>query len=321
MGYYALLKMKRRKLHMKFVLDLVRGGVIGLANIIPGVSGGTMMVSMGIYDTLIYCINHLFSDFKKSIKTLLPYLIGMIVFIALGAIGLKAAFAKYPLPTNALFIGLIIGSVPLILKLMGKEKTGVRGILAFAVMFAVVIVLKAIEANNTAQIETLDLWMIVKLFLMGSMCSAAMVVPGVSGSMLLKTLGYYDTVVTKGIPDLLHALTAGDWSAVGHNVGILLPFGIGIIVGILAIAKLISFLLKKWKGITYCAILGMVAASPAAIMMDPGVYVTQKTVEGVTETVSAVTPVTIAVSVVCLALGIFIAMKLGGEPENPEQAA
>ena len=67
--------------------QLLRGIVIGVANIIPGVSGGTMMVSMGIYDTLIHCITHLFKEFKKSILTLLPYIIGMVV----GIIGLSFA--------------------------------------------------------------------------------------------------------------------------------------------------------------------------------------------------------------------------------------
>ena len=66
---------------MKFVLEMLRGMVIGLANIIPGVSGGTMMVSMGIYDTLIHCITHLFKEFKKSILTLLPYAVGMVLAI------------------------------------------------------------------------------------------------------------------------------------------------------------------------------------------------------------------------------------------------
>ena len=98
---------------MKWFLDVLKGMVIGLANVIPGVSGGTMMVSMGIYDTLIWCINNLFKKFKKCIVTLLPYGIGMILAIALGAIGLKIAFAEFPLPTNALFIGLILGSLQL----------------------------------------------------------------------------------------------------------------------------------------------------------------------------------------------------------------
>ena len=103
---------------MKWFLDVLRGMVIGLANVIPGVSGGTMMVSMGIYDKLIYSINNLFKKFKECFKILLPYLVGMLLAIVLGAFALKAAFKNYPLPTNALFIGLILGSLPFILKEM-----------------------------------------------------------------------------------------------------------------------------------------------------------------------------------------------------------
>ena len=89
---------------MKAFFDILRGVVIGLANIIPGVSGGTMMVSMGIYDTIIGCINSLFKDFKRCIKTLWPYALGMV----LGILGLAKLITfllgTYPLPTNMAFI-------------------------------------------------------------------------------------------------------------------------------------------------------------------------------------------------------------------------
>ena len=97
-------------------MDILRGIVIGLANVIPGVSGGTMMVSMGIYNKLIYSINNIRRKFKECIKILLPYLIGMLAGIILGSVVLNVAFEKYPLPTNTLFIGLIMGSIPVILK-------------------------------------------------------------------------------------------------------------------------------------------------------------------------------------------------------------
>ena len=94
---------------MKHVRDILRGVVIGVANIIPGVSGGTMMVSMGIYDTLIGCINNLFKDLKGCLNILWPYALGM----ALGIIGLAKlltlALASFPLETNLAFIGLILG--------------------------------------------------------------------------------------------------------------------------------------------------------------------------------------------------------------------
>ena len=286
---------------MKWFLDVLKGMVIGLANVIPGVSGGTMMVSMGIYDTLIWCINNLFKKFKKCIVTLLPYGIGMILAIALGAIGLKIAFAEFPLPTNALFIGLILGSLPFILKEMRGEKIGWQGILIFVALFALVVVLKVIEKDNTAVI-TLDILTVIKLFFLGAIASATMVIPGVSGSMILKTLGYYNPIVTGAIPDLLHGVTSGQWGAVGHNLGILLPFALGIVFGIFAIAKLIDILLRKWKGWTYCGILGMVVASPVVILMDSSIY-------------AGFNVWILIASLVCLAGGVLIALKLGGDPE------
>ena len=287
---------------MKWFLDVLRGMVIGLANVIPGVSGGTMMVSMGIYDKLIWSINHLFKQFKKCLTILFPYAVGMVLAVLLGAVGLKIAFAKFPLPTNTLFIGLILGSLPFILKEMKGENIGWQGILVFVLFFALVVVLKVIEKETSTEIQ-LSVLEILKLFLLGAIASATMVIPGVSGSMMLKTLGYYEPIVTGAIPALMKGVTSGDWAMVGHNVGVLLPFGLGIVFGIFAIAKLIEFLMKKWKGRTYCAILGMVAASPVVILMDPGLY------EGLNVWI-------IVAAVVTLAAGVFCALKLGGEPEK-----
>ncbi len=286
---------------MKLILDILRGMIIGLANLIPGVSGGTMMVAMGIYDTLIHCINNLFREFKKSVLTLLPYAVGMVAAIALGAFGLKAAFGNWPLPTNFLFIGLILGSVPMILKQIRGEKIGPAGGIAFVLFFSLVVVLKAIEGENRAALGT-DFLSIVKYLLLGGLSSSTMVIPGVSGSMLLKTLGYYEPIVTETLTGFLSALMKGDWAVVGHGVLILLPFLVGIVVGIFAIAKLIGMLLKKWKGPTYCAILGMVTASPVAILMDRGIY-----------TKGTGLPVILACAVT-FAAGLAVALILGREP-------
>ena len=298
---------------MKWFLDVLRGAVIGLANVIPGVSGGTMMVSMGIYDKLIYSINNLFKKFKECFKILLPYLLGMVIAIVIGAFTLKKAFAEYPLPTNALFIGLILGSLPIILKQMKGEKIGWQGILIFALFFAVVVVLKVIEADNRTTVS-LNVGTVLLMIVLGAICSAAMVIPGVSGSMILKTLGYYEPVVTEAIPATIKGVTGGNWSAVFTNLGILLPFLVGIVVGIFGIAKLISVLMARWKGRTYCGILGMVLASPVVILMDKNNWwKLEKTGEviGPRETTVWI----VLISVVTLAIGGFVAMKLGGDPE------
>ena len=292
---------------MKWFLDVLRGMVIGLANVIPGVSGGTMMVSMGIYDKLIYSINNLFKKFKECFKILLPYLVGMGLAIVIGSFALKAAFRDYPLPTNALFIGLILGSLPYIIRETKGEKIGWQGVLAFILLFALVVGLKLVEAENVVKVS-LNVGTVLLMLLLGAICSSAMVIPGVSGSMILKTLGYYEPVVTEAIPGLVKGISSGDWSSVLQNVGILLPFGVGIVLGIFGIAKLIEVLMRKWKGRTYCGILGMVCASPVAILMDTSIY----------EGFSAVICI---VSVVALGIGILIAMKLGGDPEPAKTEA
>ena len=283
---------------MEFVLEMLRGMVIGLANIIPGVSGGTMMVSMGIYDTLIHCITHLFKEFKKSILTLLPYAVGMVLAIGGLSFALKWAFAVYPLPTNTLFIGLILGGLPAILRQVKGKKKGAVGAVLFVVFFALIIVMQIFQSEHVATI-TLSFGEVIKLFMLGAVASATMVIPGVSGSMILKLLGYYEPVVTVAIPGLISGLAHGEWAAVGANVGILLPFGLGIVVGIFAIAKLIEVLLAHWEGQTYCAILGLVTASPVAILMA-------------TEMVN-LSWTTLIISLLTFAIGFYIAWRLGGK--------
>ena len=118
---------------MNLFKDILRGVVIGIANAIPGVSGGTMMVSMGIYDKLIYSVTHLFKQPVKSIKTLLPYFIGMAIGIVGLAFAIVAMFEHIPFQTCMLFIGLILGGVPI---LTGHLK-GVRFNLSHAVVFLI----------------------------------------------------------------------------------------------------------------------------------------------------------------------------------------
>ncbi|MBR5288237.1 MAG: DUF368 domain-containing protein [Clostridia bacterium] len=284
---------------MKYLIEILRGIVIGVANIIPGVSGGTMMVSMGIYDTLISCINNLFKDLKGCVKVLWPYGVGM----GLGIVGLAKVLTylleAFPLPTNMAFIGLILGSLPVILGRIKGEKKGVAGLIAFVAAFALVVGLQILgEGNGQDAAITLSIGQMAILFVMGVIASATMVIPGVSGSMMLMLLGYYNPIIG-AISAAIDALLAMDIAGILAACGVLVPFGIGVVIGIFAIAKLIEILLKRFKGQTYCAILGLVAASPVAILMATNY--------------AGVTMISWGMGAVTLALGFFAAYKLGGE--------
>ena len=97
------------------IKNLLKGMVMGIANIIPGVSGGTMAVSMGIYDKLIHSATHLFKEFKESIKFLTPIFLGLLIALAGLSFIIEPAFKYFPLQTNCLFIGLIVGGLPAVL--------------------------------------------------------------------------------------------------------------------------------------------------------------------------------------------------------------
>ena len=252
---------------MNKIKDILRGAVIGVANIIPGVSGGTMMVSMGIYDTIIGCINRLFTDFVQCVRTLWPFAVGMAAAIVGLSFVIEPLFAHFPLQTNCAFIGLIFGGLPVLLRRLRGKRKGAPGALAFVLAFALIIALQIIgEGDGSSAVIRLNPLQMAKLLGVGVIASATMVIPGVSGSMMLMLLGYYEPVISS-ISGLVRALTALDGGALLYNAGVLAPFGIGVVAGIFLIAKLIEILLARWEGVTYCAIIGLVSASPIAILM------------------------------------------------------
>ena len=251
---------------MKLLNQILRGMVIGVANIIPGVSGGTMMVSMGIYDTLIHCITHLFSEFKKSIKTLLPYAIGMLVGIVALASLLTFLFDNYPLPTYTAFIGLILGGLKPLISKVDKKKLNAVAIGLFVVFFALIVLMATTGEVTNPDSLTISLGQMLVLLVMGCIASATMIIPGVSGSMVLMLLGYY-TPILNAVSNLKDAVFALDFAGMINPVLTLAPFGLGVVLGIFGVAKLIEWLLARFPTYTYCGVLGLVISSPVAILI------------------------------------------------------
>ncbi len=278
------------------VKNVLKGMVIGIANIIPGVSGGTMMVAMGLYDKLIHCITHLFSEFKKSVLFLLPIAIGMGIAIVASSFGLEYLFQHFPIQTNLLFIGLIVGGLPAIWKNVRGHSVKLGYMLVFSAFFALVAGMAFLKGEGSAVDLSFSLWTVLKLVIVGLIASATMVIPGVSGSMVLLLMGYYNPIIN-AISDFVRALTAFNMDGIFRGVGILAPFGIGVVIGIFAIAKLIEVIFEKFPLYAYWAIIGLIAASPVAIL--------------VVAELPAVTAMSIITSVITFAVGFVVAMKLG----------
>lgn len=281
------------------IKKLLQGMVVGIANIIPGVSGGTMMVAMGLYDKLIHAITHLKSEFKESMKLLIPIFIGAGLAIVTLARLFEFLLERYPIPTNFAFCGLIAGSLPFIFDKVKGHTVSIGKIIAFLIFFAVVILMAVMgETSGNAADVSFGIVNVIKLLLVGIIAAATMVVPGVSGSMMLMLLGYYDTIL-KTINQFIDALIAFDIQGILVQCGVLVPFGIGVVLGIFLIAKLIEFIFSKAEIHAYYAIIGLIIASPVAILLKTDW--------------SGFSVVTLIVGIVTFVAGWFVASKLGGE--------
>ena len=232
---------------MEFIKNVIRGITIGIANVVPGVSGGTIMVSLGIYDELLQAVTGFFRHKKESILKLFPYLFGM----GIGIICLS-------------FIGLIFGGVPLIWRKVSRGYPKVPELALFLGFFCLMIGMQFL-GKGSEQVLAAGPGTAVKLFAVGLAAAATMVIPGVSGSMLLMALGYYTPVIDH-INAFVVAVVMLDAGTAWYCLVLLVPFGCGVLGGIFLVAKLMEYLLCRFERLTYWAIFGLLAASPVAIL-------------------------------------------------------
>lgn len=284
---------------MNLIKDFLKGILIGIANIIPGVSGGTMAVSMGVYDQLISAISGIVKNFKRSMRILLPILLGAVAGIGGLSFIIKYFLENFPLQTSTLFIGLILGGLPVLFSHVKGAKIGIPHVILFIVFFAVVVAMAVFNgATDTATDITVNFGTVIQLFLVGIVASATMIIPGVSGSLVMMILGFYNIIISN-ISTMLTALAQLDLPGILHGVGIFVPLGLGIIAGIVIVAKIIEWLFAKQPILTYSAIFGLVIASPIAIVYKIGF--------------DSISVLGVLVSIVTFAIGFAVAYFLGRE--------
>lgn len=219
------------------------GILIGIGAILPGVSSGVFCVIFGLYEKLLDAVLHFFKDIKKNTVFLLPIISGALVSIFLLSYVLQIAFNKFYIITSYIFIGLILGSVPLVLKQSKISKVNFLHIMCLIVSLCFSIYLIVLEKNSSylpAFSST------PYLILAGFFMSAGIVIPGVSKTAILIMLGIYS--------NYLSAISC-------LNFSILIPIGIGLSVGAVVFMLIINFLFSHFKSYTYFLILGFVLGS------------------------------------------------------------
>lgn len=251
------------------IINFIRGLFMALADSVPGVSGGTIAFIMGFYDKFINSLDGLIYGNKKEKKEAIIFLIkigiGWITGMILASLILASLFEKNIYEISSLFLGFIILSIPLIIKEEKKDLKGKYINLIFTLIgiFIVVLITKlnpVSSSENAVDITHLNIMLALYIILAGALAISAMVLPGISGSTLLLIFGLYVSVMT-GIKETLHFNFS--------YIPALICFGIGIVIGILSIIKLIKKALKKYRSQTIYLVLGLMIGSIYAIIMGP----------------------------------------------------
>lgn len=233
----------------------VGGVLMGLANLVPGISGGTMLLAVGIYPRFIEAIGDVTTlKLRKTAIVTLACVIGAAVV----AIGLLAGVVKQLVVDHrwimyAIFIGLTLGGVPVVWRLIGAKKTPgmwIGAVLGFVAMG--VLALFQMQGGGGGDNSG---W--VFLFIAGIAGASAMILPGVSGGYLLLVLGVYVPILA-GISAFKDALKAGDVSALTQiGVSVILPVGLGVVIGVVAVSNALKWLLHRYEKPTLGFLLGL----------------------------------------------------------------
>ena len=249
-------KMDLKDSKTRSALNTAKNGfIIGSSMLVPGVSGGTMALILGIYDRLIHAINSIFKDFKKSFFFLLQFCIGAgLGFLVFGkAIGW--ALESFEVPVRYLFTGAVLGGLPLLFRKSTVKKSGkdiAMAIISFVLGAAVVFAISFLPKTTAFSEIKFDFGGILLLLLTGIIIAVALVLPGISTSHMLIIMGVYYTIIE-------HPL---------QNLGLIAVLGISTIIGILIITRFLEFLLNRFPVATYFCIIGFVLGSLKQLLFN-----------------------------------------------------
>lgn len=240
---------------MKYLTNFLKGIVVGIATLVPGVSGGTMAVILGIYDGLIHAIGSFFEDWKKHTLLLFQVGLGGLVGIGLFSRLLENALETHRVVMQFLFMGIIIGGLPVLYRKSKTSKKRDFTDFIFLIIGLVLVSFLSAEPEVTTSLATAQgLKSVIFLFIAGIVIAIALILPGISASFMLLTLGLL-SVTLNAINTL--------------NIPFLIPLGLGLVVGTLGTTKLIETFLQKYPSKAYMLIMGFVIGSLVPVF--PGI--------------------------------------------------
>lgn len=236
-------------------VNTIKGFLMGICELIPGVSSGTMALLLGIYDQFLGAISRIVSKhYKKAILFLIPLVIGMGIAILSMSSLIDYLLRNHMMPTHWFFIGLIAGVIPMMFRISNYkvEFRAPHYILIVIAIAGLLLMGMSRGTEETVQNVTITVPLLIKLFFSGMLASATMLLPGISGSLVLLILGSYSIIIYS-----LSELTSFNLEV----LPIVTAAGAGILAGLLIASRIIQYLLRHYTYLTYALILGLVTGS------------------------------------------------------------
>ena len=255
-----------------WIKALILGFFIGIAVIIPGVSGSTVAIILGMYASLLYAIGNIFNDFKRCVAFLFPIGIGAAVGFLGGFFVIQKFFSDYVFEIVCLFVGLMIGAIPAIFReIKGEKLTATRGILfpvgiLIPILVGIVSIALTIGGNiiQSESFSSLTPMLFVLYFPLGIAVSTTQIIPGLSATALLMACGQF-----KPILNSLHLDYILENPLI---IGLYASIGIGFLLGLVLISRLFSELIKRKKATTFYLVTGLSTGSIISMFINPDMW-------------------------------------------------
>lgn len=253
-----------------WIAALILGVFIGLAVIVPGVSGSTIAIIFGLYTGMLYALGNILGDFKRCFAFLVPIGVGVVVGFVAGFLVIQKVFEAYLIQVICLFVGLMIGAVPALTKeIKGAKLTLPRGIL-FAVGVIIPLAISVLSialssgAESGASFTDFPISRIIAYLPLGFVVSVTQIVPGLSATAILMAFGQF-----KPILNSLHS----DYILSNPQVLFLYAaLGVGFLVGIVCVSRIFSAIISKHKSTAFFMVVGLAFGSIASMLLNSDVY-------------------------------------------------
>ena len=264
---------------MKFLKRFLAGMGIGTGAAIPGVSGAAVAVIFGVYEDIIGAVNNFRKKFGYAILVLIPILLGIVAAVIPCIYLFSLAFEHLMFVLICIFAGFLIGSFPSILdKVKGVKPNRLQIVLIitgflFVVMLGVLSVAFGDKLNIMGVFNNIksNWWLYLVLIPVGVAAAVALTVPGLSGSLILLVIGFYRPLVDS-VKSWASLCVHGDWSMAGPLIGVIGCFGIGCLIGVVLVSKIMTILLAKHHDSTFFTIIGFILGSICVLFFNYDIF-------------------------------------------------